>query len=100
MSFNTNPANAVTYITDPSASFLKVPVRVINNLNVPVHKISENSFFNDDFFWLEMENDSMVYYDALDAKCLMDPITYTQTLSELGNFRLYPRFSPKSEFAA
>jgi len=35
MSFNTNPANAVTYITDPSASFLKVPVRVINNLNVP-----------------------------------------------------------------
>ena len=58
MSFNTNPANAVTYITDPSASFLKVPVRVINNLNVPVHKISENSFFNDDFFWLEIENDS------------------------------------------
>ncbi len=38
MSFNTNPANAVTYITDPSASFLKVPVRVINNLNVEINK--------------------------------------------------------------
>lgn len=100
MSFNTNPANAVTYITDPSASFLKVPVRVINNLNVEINKISENSFFNDDFFWLEMENDSSLYYDALDAKCLQDPITYTQTLTELANFRLYPRFSPKSEFAA
>tara|TARA_B100000497_G_C7585977_1_gene352563 strand:- start:245 stop:547 length:303 start_codon:yes stop_codon:yes gene_type:complete len=100
MSFNTNPANAVTYITDPSASFLKVPVRVINNLNVEINKISENSFFNDDFFWLEMENDSSLYYDALDAKFLQDPITYTQTLTELGNFRLYPRFSPKTEFAA
>jgi len=100
MSFNTNPANAVTYITDPSASFLKVPVRVINNLNVEINKISENSFFNDDFFWLEMENDSSLYYDALDAKCLQDPITYTQTLTEPAHFRLYPRFSPKSEFAA
>mgnify|MGYP007124068638 FL=1 len=29
MSFNTNPANAITYITDPSASFLKFPFRVI-----------------------------------------------------------------------
>lgn len=99
MSFNTNPANAVTYITDPSASFLKVPVRVIENLNVPVHKISENSFFNDDFFWLEMENDSTVYYDALDAKSLQDPITYMQTLPELGHFRLYPRFTPKAYVA-
>jgi hypothetical protein len=100
MSFNTNPANAVTYITDPSASFLKVPVRVINNLNIPVYKISENSFFNDDFFWLEMENDASLFYDALDAKFLQEPITYTQTLTELAHFRLYPRFSPKSEFVA
>jgi hypothetical protein len=100
MSFNTNPANAVTYITDPSASFLKVPVRVINNLNVEINKISENSFFNDDFFWLEMNNDASLFYDALDAKFLQEPIMYTQTLTELGNFRLYPRFSPKSEFAA
>ena len=52
MTFNTNPANAVTYITDPSASFLTVPVRVIINLNVVTNKISEISFFNDDFYWL------------------------------------------------
>jgi hypothetical protein len=99
MSFENNPANAVTYITDPSASCLKVPVRVIENLNVPIHKISENSFFNDDFFWLEVENDSMVYYDALDAKSLRDPITYMQTLPALGHFRLYPRFTPKAYVA-
>ena len=95
MSFATNPQNAVTYISDPSHSYLKVPVRLAENLNF-VNEISEYSFFNDEYIWLEEDVDMALFFNALDARSLPEPMIYSETLDELAPFRLYPRFSAKN----
>lgn len=95
MSFATNPQNAVTYISDPSHSYLKVPVRLAENLNF-VNEISEYSFFNDEYIWLEEDVDMALFFNALDERSLPEPMIYSETLDELAPFRLYPRFSAKN----
>ena len=95
MSFATNPRNAVTYVSDPSHSYLKVPVRMAENLNF-INKISEYSFFNKDYIWLEEDVDMALFFNALDERSLPEPMIYTQTLEEPAPFRLYPRFSAKN----
>lgn len=95
MSFATNPKNAVTYVSDPSHSYLKVPVHLVENLDF-ANKISEYSFFNDKFVWLEEDCDMALFFNALDERSLPEPIIYTQTLEDQAPFRLYPRFSAKS----
>ena len=82
------------YITDPSHSYLRVPIKYINNWKLD-KKISEYSFFNNKYAWLEMDNDSMVFFDALDERGIREPTIYTQTLNDLAYFRLYPRFFAK-----
>ena len=94
MSFATNPKNAVTYVSDPSHSYLKVPVHLVEKLGFE-NKISEYSFFNDKFVWLEEDRDMALFFNALDEKFLPEPIIYSQTLDEPAPFRLYPRFSAK-----
>ena len=95
MSFATNPRNAVTYVSDPSHSYLKVPVRLAENLNF-TDKISEYSFFNEDYIWLEEDCDMALFFNALDERSLPEPIIYSETLEEQAPFRLYPRFSAKN----
>jgi hypothetical protein len=95
MSFATNPQNAVTYVSDPSHSYLKVPVRLAENLNF-TDKISEYSFFNDEYIWLEEDVDMALFFNALDERALPEPMIYSETLDELAPFRLYPRFSAKN----
>jgi hypothetical protein len=95
MSFATNPQNAVTYVSDPSHGYLKVPVRLAENLNF-INKISEYSFFNKDYIWLEEDCDMALFFDALDEKSLPEPIIYSETLDVQAPFRLYPRFSQKT----
>lgn len=94
MSFANNPKNAVTYVSDPSHGYLKVPVDLVEKLGF-ANKISEYSFFNDKFIWLEEDCDMALFFDALDEKFLPEPIIFSQTLDEPAPFRLYPRFSAK-----
>jgi hypothetical protein len=94
MSFANNPKNAVTYVSDPSHGYLKVPVNLVEKLGF-ANKISEYSFFNDKFVWLEEDCDMALFFDALDEKFLPEPIIFSQTLDEPAPFRLYPRFSAK-----
>jgi hypothetical protein len=94
MSFANNPKNAVTYVSDPSHGYLKVPVDLVEKLGF-ANKISEYSFFNDKFVWLEEDCDMALFFDALDEKFLPEPIIFSQTLDEPAPFRLYPRFSAK-----
>lgn len=95
MSFATNPQNAVTYVSDPSHSYLKVPVKLVEKLDF-MNKISEYSFFNDEYIWLEEDCDMALFFNALDEKSLPEPMIYSQTLEEPAPFRLYPRFSAKT----
>ena len=86
---------AITYISDPSHSYLKVDVRTVENLGF-MNKISEYSFFNDKSVWLECDCDAQLFFDALDEKSLPEPIIYSETLDVQAPFRLYPRFSQKT----
>jgi len=95
MSFATNPQNAVTYVSDPSHSYLKVPVRLAENLNF-TDKISEYSFFNEEYIWLEEDVDMALFFNALDERSLPEPLIFSETLEERASFRLYPRFSAKN----
>ena len=90
---------AITYISDPIHSYLKVDVRTVENLGF-MNKISEYSFFNDKSIWLECDCDAQLFFDALDERGLPEPTIYMKSINSQGRFRLYPRFSPKSEFAA
>jgi len=85
---------AITYISDPSHSYLKIDVRTVENLGF-MNKISEYSFFNNKYVWLECDNDSQLYFDALDDRGLAEPTIYMETLDNHAPFRLYPRFSAK-----
>jgi len=85
---------AITYISDPSHSYLKVDVRTVENLGF-MNKISEYSFFNNHYVWLECDCDAQLYFDALDERGLPEPTIYSETLNEQAPFRLYPRFSAK-----
>jgi hypothetical protein len=84
----------ITYISDPSNSYLKIDVRTVENLGF-INSISEHSFFNNRYVWLECDNDSQLYFDALDERGLAEPTIYMETLNEQAPFRLYPRFSAK-----
>ncbi len=95
MSFETNPQNAVTYMSDQSHSDLKVPVRWAENLNF-VNEISEYSFFNDEYIWLEEDVDMALFFNALDERALPEPMIFSETLDHQAPFRLYPRFSAKN----
>ena len=86
---------AITYISDPSHSYLKVDVRTVENLGF-MNKISEYSFFNDKSVWLECDCDAQLFFDALDEKSLPEPSIYSETLDVQAPFRLYPRFSQKT----
>jgi len=95
MSFATNPQNAVTYVSDPSHSYLKVPVRLAEKLNF-TNKISEYSFFNEEYIWLEEDVDMALFFNALDERALPEPLIFSETLDHQAPFRLYPRFSAKN----
>lgn len=91
--------NQIVYISDPSHSYLRVPVRKVENLGF-MNKISEYSFFNNHYVWLECDCDAQLFFDALDEHGIQEPTIYMETLDKQAPFRLYPRFSPKSEFVA
>ncbi len=91
--------NQIVYISDPSHSYLRVPVRKVENLGF-MDKISEYSFFNNHYVWLECDCDAQLFFDALDERGIQEPTIYMETLEKQAPFRLYPRFSPKSEFVA
>jgi hypothetical protein len=86
---------AITYISDPSHSYLKIDVRTVENLGF-MNKISEYSFFNNNYVWLECDCDAQLFFDALDERGLPEPTIYMETLNEQAPFRLYPRFSAKA----
>jgi hypothetical protein len=86
--------NQIVYISDPSHSYLRVPVRKVENLGF-MNEISEYSFFNNHYVWLEMDCDAQLFFDALDERGLPEPTIYSETLNEQAPFRLYPRFSAK-----
>jgi hypothetical protein len=91
--------NQIVYISDPSHSYLRVPVRKVENLGF-MNEISEYSFFNNHYVWLECDCDAQLFFDALDERGIQEPTIYMETLDKQAPFRLYPRFSPKSEFVA
>jgi hypothetical protein len=86
--------NQIVYISDPSHSYLRVPVRKVENLGF-MNEISEYSFFNNHYVWLEMDCDAQLFFDALDERGLPEPTIYMKSINSQGRFRLYPRFSAK-----
>ena len=86
--------NQIVYMTDPSNSYLRVPVQLVENLGF-MNKISEYSFFNNQYVWLVYDRDAQLFFNALDDRGFQEPTIYSETLDELAPFRLYPRFSAK-----
>jgi len=83
---------AITYISDPSHSYLKVPASVVENLGF-MNKISEYSFFNGTSVWLECDCDAQLFFDALDERGIEEPLIKHQSLNFQAPFRLLPRFT-------
>ena len=66
-------ASKIVFISDPGHGWLKVPLSELDTLDIR-EQISEYSFLDSQFAYLEEDSDASVYLNARKAKGFNDPI--------------------------